>query len=100
MGTMLHTHGFSFQGCFDELNLSQPAQVAEIHRAYIEAGAQIIQTNTFGANHFKLAAHGLQERLTEINQAGVELAQRGVKASYKNVFVAGDVGPLGARLVP
>ncbi len=100
MGTMLHTHGFSFQGCFDELNLSQPAQVAEIHRAYIEAGAQIIQTNTFGANRFKLAAHGLQDRLPEINQAGVELAQRVVKASYKIVFVAGDVGPLGVRLAP
>ena len=59
MGTMLHTHGVGFDKCFDELNLTNPAAVAEIHRAYIEAGAQLIITNTFGANRFKLTKHPL-----------------------------------------
>jgi methionine synthase I (cobalamin-dependent)/5,10-methylenetetrahydrofolate reductase len=100
MGTMLNTRGVGFDECFDALNLRQPALVAEIHRAYIEAGAQVIQTNTFGANRFKLAAHGLEERVGDINRGGVELARRVALASYKEVLVAGDVGPLGVRLAP
>ena len=100
MGTMLNARGASFEHCFDALNLFQPAQVAEIHREYIEAGAQIIQTNTFGANRFKLAMHGLEARTAEINRSGVELARRVVLASFKEVLVAGDVGPLGVRLAP
>jgi homocysteine S-methyltransferase len=74
--------------------------VAEIHRAYIDAGAQIIQTNTFGANRFKLSEHELGDQVKQINRAGVELAQRVVKASFKEVLIAGDVGPLGVRLAP
>lgn len=100
MGTMLHSRGVPFDQCFDELNLTDPAMVAEVHREYIEAGAQIILTNTFGANRFKLARHGLEQKATEINRAGVELAKRVVAASFKDVFVAGDVGPLGVRLAP
>ncbi len=101
MGTMLHARGVSFAKCFDELNLTNPAAVADIHREYIEAGAQLIITNTFGANRFKLSKHGLQDQLTEINRAGVELARRAIAASYKNdVLVAGDVGPLGVRIAP
>jgi methionine synthase / methylenetetrahydrofolate reductase(NADPH) len=101
MGTMLHARGVSFAKCFDELNLVNPAAVADIHREYIEAGAQLIITNTFGANRFKLGKHGLQDRLAEINRAGVELARRAIAASYKNdVLVAGDVGPLGVRIAP
>ncbi len=100
MGTLLNARGVSFDECFDGLNLSQPALVAEIHRAYIDAGAQVIQTNTFGANRFKLAAHGLEEKIGEINRAGVELVRRVAAASYKDVLVAGDVGPLGVRLAP
>ena len=101
MGTMLHARGVSFAKCFDELNLTNPAAVADIHREYIEAGAQLIITNTFGANHFKLSKHGLQDRLIEINRAGVELARRAIAASYKDdVLVAGDVGPLGVRIAP
>lgn len=101
MGTMLHARGVSFDKCFDELNLTNPAAVADIHREYIEAGAQLIITNTFGANQFKLGKHGLQDRLTEINRAGVELARRAIAASYKDdVLVAGDVGPLGVRIAP
>jgi methionine synthase / methylenetetrahydrofolate reductase(NADPH) len=100
MGTMLNALGVSFDRCFDELNLSDPALVAGMHRSYIEAGSQVIQTNTFGANRYKLALHGLAEKLTEINRAGVELARQEVLASSKDVLVAGDIGPLGVRLAP
>ena len=100
MGTMLHSRGVHFDRCFDELNLTEPGQVGEIHREYIEAGSQIIYANTFGANRYKLAAHGLDDKVAEINRAGVELAQRVVKATFKDVLVAGDVGPLGVRIAP
>lgn len=100
MGTMLHGRGVGFEECFDQLNVSQPAIVADIHREYIEAGSTIIQTNTFGANRYKLARHGLENRVKEINAAGVELARRVVMASFKPVLIAGDVGPLGVRLAP
>src|SRR5512145_1181730 len=100
MGTMLHAHGMGFEKCFDELNLTNPSAVAEIHRAYIEAGAQLIITNTFGANRFKLAKHGLEDKTVEINKAGVDLAKRVVAASFRDVLVAGDVGPLGVRIAP
>lgn len=100
MGTMLHAHGAGDETCFDALNLSQPAMVAEIHREYIEAGSTMIQTNTFGANRFKLTQHRLEDKLVEINQTGVELARRAVLASYKDVLIAGDVGPLGVRIAP
>ena len=100
MGTVLHGRGVGFEKCFDELNLTDPAVVAEVHREYIEAGAQLILTNTFGANRYKLARHGLGDQVAEINQAGVELARRVVAASFKDVFVAGDVGPLGVRIAP
>ena len=100
MGTMLHARGIGFDRCFDELNLTQPTAVAEIHRAYIEAGAQLIITNTFGANRFKLAKHGLEDHVLEINRASVDLARRVVSASFKEVLVAGDVGPLGVRIAP
>jgi homocysteine S-methyltransferase len=100
MGTMLNARGVSFEECFDALNLNRPGLVAEVHREYIEAGADIIQTNTFGANRYKLSAHGLQDKVQEINRAGVELARRVVLAAFKDVLVAGDVGPLGVRLAP
>jgi methionine synthase / methylenetetrahydrofolate reductase (NADH) len=100
MGTMLHAHGIGFEKCFDELNLTKPSAVAEIHRAYIEAGAQLIITNTFGANRFKLAKHGLEDHVVQINKASVDLAKRVVSASFKDVLVAGDVGPLGVRIAP
>ena len=100
MGTMLHARGIGFDKCFDELNLTNPVSVAEIHREYIEAGAQLIITNTFSANRYKLSKHGLQDDVVEINRAGVELAKRVVAASYKDVLIAGDVGPLGVRIAP
>src|SRR5947207_7915262 len=86
MGTMLHARGVGFDKCFDELNLTNPAAVAEVHREYIEAGAQLIITNTFGANRFKLTKHGLRADVKEINAKGVELAKRVVAASFKDVF--------------
>src|SRR5512139_3095999 len=100
MGTMLHARGISFEKCFDELNLTNPAAVGDIHREYIEAGADILQTNTFGANRFKLGKHGLVSKLIDINRSGVELARRVVAASKKEVLIAGDVGPLGVRIAP
>jgi methionine synthase I (cobalamin-dependent)/5,10-methylenetetrahydrofolate reductase len=100
MGTTLHQRGTGFDVCFDELNLSNPALVAEVQREYIDAGSQMIQTNTFGANRFKLARHGFENKVEEINRAGVELARRTVLASYKPILIAGDIGPLGIRLAP
>ena len=100
MGTMLHARGVGFDKCFDELNLTNPSAVAEIHREYIEAGAQLIITNTFGANRFKLGKHGLDDHVIPLNKAGVDLAKRVVSASFKDVLVAGDVGPLGVRIAP
>ncbi len=100
MGTMLHSRGVALDTAFDELVLTQPAVVADVHRAYIEAGAEMILANTFGANRYKLGHHGLGERVAEVNAAAVRLARRVVDASFKTVYVAGDVGPLGVRLAP
>ena len=100
MGTLLHEQGVSFESCFDELNLTKPGIVAGIHKSYIDAGSQIILTNTFGANRFKLDRHGLKTSIGEINSGGVDLAHRVVSASFKDVLIGGDVGPLGVRLAP
>jgi methionine synthase / methylenetetrahydrofolate reductase(NADPH) len=97
MGTLLHSRGTPFDKCFDELNLSNPAAVRGIHAEYLEAGAQILLTNTFGANRFKLSQHGLQDKLEAINRAGVELAR---SAAGGMALVAGDIGPLGVRIAP
>src|SRR6186997_2406181 len=75
MATMLHQHGGSMTMCFDELNRQSPGEVASVHRAYIEAGAELIETNTFGANRYKLAKHGLENDVVAINKAGVDLAK-------------------------
>ena len=100
MGTILNQRGVRFDACFDELNLTNPGLVAEIHHEYIDAGSQIIQTNTFGANRYKLGRHGLEDHVSEVNAAGVELARRIILASFKPVLIAGDIGPLGVRLAP
>lgn len=100
MGTLLHARGVGFNQCFDELNLTDPALVGEIHRSYIEAGSRIIYTNTFSANRYKLAEHGLEGKIAQINKAGVDLARRVVAAAFKDVLIAGDVGPLGVHLAP
>lgn len=100
MGTLLHQRGISFEASFDLLNLQRPALVADIHREYIDAGSEMIQTNTFGSNCYKLAEHGLEEHVTEINTAAVELARRVVLASFRDIWIAGDIGPLGVRMAP
>ena len=101
MGTMLHSQGIGLDRCFDELNLTHPGRVTDVHRAYIEAGAQIIETNTFGANRLKLAEHGLEAKVVEINQAGVELARRAVGTnSAEPPLIAGSIGPSGRQLAP
>jgi len=97
MGTLLHSRGTPFDHCFDELNLSNPAVVSGIHAEYLQAGAQILLTNTFGANRFKLSQHGLQDKVDAINRAGVELARQ---AANDSTLVAGDIGPLGVRIAP
>ena len=97
MGTMLYDRGVFINRCFDEINLSNPGLVEDIHGEYIDAGAGIIETNTFGANRFKLALHGLDDKLAEINRAGAEAAMR---VSDGRAIVAGAIGPLGIRIEP
>ncbi len=100
MGTMIYAKGIPFERCFDALNLESPALIADIHRVYIDAGANVIETNTFGANRYKLGEHRLADKVIDINQAGVQLARRVVDAAFKEVFIAGSIGPLGPRLAP
>jgi len=100
MGTMLYARGVPFDQCFDAVNLTDPALVGAIHRAYVEAGAQLLETNTFGANRLKLAAHGLADRAAEINAAGVAIARAAAEAAGRPVWVAGSIGPLGRPLAP
>ena len=100
MGTVLHSQGIRFDDCFDELNIEQPDIVMDVHRAYIDAGSQMVQTNTFGANRFKLAQFGLENQVKEINKAGVNLLKNVCKEYDKEIIIAGDVGPLGVRLAP
>ena len=100
MGTALHARGFGFDRCFEELNVTQPAVVADIHRGYVEAGARLLFTNSFGANDYRLHQFGLADRVAELNAAAVSIAQRVVAAAFADVHIAGDVGPLGVRLAP
>ena len=100
MGTQLHARGVSFERCFDELNLTEPRIVEEIHRAYISAGAELIETNTFGANRIKLARHGLETRVRDINFRAVKLGREAREISGEPVFIAGSVGPIGQQLEP
>ncbi len=100
MGTNLHLRGARFDDCFDELNLKQPDIVADVHRAYIEAGSNMIQTNTFGANRFKLAQFGLENKVKDINRAGVDLLRKEISKNSPDIIIAGDVGPLGVRIAP
>ena len=98
MGTVLYDQGIFINRCYDELNLSQPDIIRAIHRDYVHAGADVIETNTFGANSFRLARHGCADQVIEVNRAGARLAREVAKAN--SVFVAGSVGPLGIRIEP
>jgi homocysteine S-methyltransferase len=96
-GTMLYARGVFLNRSFDELNLTQPDLVTEVHHAYVRAGADVIETNPFGANRVKLSAFGLADRTAEINTEGARLARR---AAHDQAFVAGSIGPLGVRIEP
>jgi len=100
MGTEIFAHGIPFEHCYDMLNISKPEVILDIHRGYVEAGAEIIETNTFGGNRFRLMDHELATKVDEINRAGVRLARIAAEESRRRVFVAGSVGPLGVRLAP
>jgi homocysteine S-methyltransferase len=89
-GTVIYDRGVFIHTCYDELCLTNPRLILQIHRDYVEAGAQVIETNTFGANPIKLKPYGLAERTEEINRAAVKLAR---EAARTDVFVAGSVGP-------
>ena len=97
MGTMLYSKGVFLNRCYDELVLSQPELVKEVHLEYVRAGAQILETNTFGANRPKLAAYGLADQVVAINRAAAEIARQ---AAGEGRYVAGSIGPLGLRLEP
>jgi len=104
MGTMLYARGVFINRCYDELNLSQPETVRAIHQEYLQAGAEVIETNTFGANAYRLEHYGLRDKVWEINVAGVKLARECVnqirEKQAAEAFVAGAIGPLGVRLEP
>ena len=101
MGTMLHQHSRSrVDACFDAMNLDAPDVVRGVHQAYLEAGAELIATNTFGANKFKLAGAGKADKLAQINRIGVQLAREAIAQSGTDAFVAGSVGPLGVGIAP
>ena len=104
MGTVLYARGVFINRCYDELNLSDPGMILSIHEEYLQAGAEIVETNTFGANRFRLARHGLADKVGQINAAGVRLARQAVdhlkEKQATEAWVAGSVGPLGVRLEP
>lgn len=98
MGTLLYSKGIFINRSYDELNISQPDLIRGIHHEYLQAGAEIIETNTFGANSFRLGRHSLADKVRDINFAGARLAREAAKSF--DVWVAGSVGPLGARIEP
>ncbi len=97
MGTMLYSRGVFINQCYDELNARSPELVRGVHEAYVRAGAEVLETNSFGANRTKLAQHGLEGRVRELNVAAARIAR---EAAGDDVLVAGAVGPLGVRLEP
>src|SRR5947207_3192065 len=97
MGTMLYAKGVFINKSFDALNLAQPDLVAEVHQEYVRAGADIVETNTFGANRIKLGSFGLPDRRYAINEQGAKIARH---AADDRAYVAGAIGPLGIRIEP
>ena len=100
MGTLLYGYGVSLEHCLDETNLSKPALVLRAHSEYLAAGAQIVETNTFGANRVKLEENDIAGQASEINAAGARLARQAVALSGRHAYVAGSVGPLGRGMAP
>jgi len=104
MGTLLYSKGVFINKCYDELNLTQPDLIRNIHNEYLNAGADVIETNTFGGNSFRLDRHGLKDKVHAINVQGARLAREAADAfnlkKAASVLVAGSVGPLGIRIEP
>ncbi len=104
MGTMLYERGVFIHRCYDELNLSQPDLIRTIHEEYLQAGAEIIETNTFGGNRFRLQRHGLQDKVHDINVAGAKIARQAADQirdkQATQAYVAGAVGPIGVQIEP
>ena len=100
MGTMLYGKGVFINRCFESLNQTQPDLVADVHGQYLKAGADVIETNTFGANRMKLRGFGLGDQVREINFAGAAAARRAIEKSRCEAYVAGAIGPLGVRVEP
>src|SRR3954467_8216901 len=100
MGTYLYAKGIFINRCYDELNLSQPDLIRNIHQEYCAAGVEVIETNTFGANSFRLARHGLADKVREINLAGAQLAKEALRKKGEMPIVAGSIGPIGVRIEP
>src|SRR5260221_3495302 len=100
MGTYLYAKGIFINRCYDELNLSQPDLIRGIHQEYVASGAQVIETNTFGGNSFRLARHGLADKVREINVAGAQLAREALRKKSDALLVAGSIGPIGVRIEP
>src|ERR1700679_1375264 len=102
MGTMLYSCGVFINRCYDELNVTQPETVRTVHEQYLQAGAQVIETNTFGANAYRLEHYGLREKVRDFNLGGAKIARQGVDAIREKqntqAFVAGAVGSLGLPL--
>lgn len=100
MGTMLYGKGVFINRCFESLNQTRPELVVDVHGEYLRAGADVIETNTFGANRMKLRSFGLGDQVRDINTAGAQLARQAVKKSRQDAYVAGAMGPLGVRIEP
>ena len=101
MGTELHRRGnLPIDVCFEHLNLTQPDLVRQVHLAYVEAGAELIETNTYGANRIRLEQHGIDDDVVEINRSGVALAREAQQLTGQRVWIAGALGPLGKHLTP
>ena len=104
MGTMLYERGVFIHRCYDELNLSQPDLIRAIHEEYLQAGAEIIETNTFGGNRFRLQRHGLQDKVHDVNVAGAKIARQAADQirdkQATQAYVAGAVGPIGVQIEP
>src|SRR5512137_1258598 len=86
MGTQLHAHGITFDHSLDGLNLTRPEVVLGVHRGYVEAGADLLETNTFGGNRFRLLEHELEARVAEINRSGVRLAHKAADESRRQIY--------------
>ncbi len=104
MGTMLYERGVFIHRCYDELNLSQPDLIRAIHEEYLQAGAEIIETNTFGGNRFRLERHGMQDKAHDVNVAGAKIARQAADQirdkQATQAYVAGSVGPIGVQIEP